>query len=218
MSTPNYFSYLPNVQYAQTVNKAGLPNYITAKDFFRLMKPKDDVFKEDTLYTNYVIKNGQRPDQISYETYGDEQYYWIILQINEIVDYYNEWPLSDKELQEYGLKKYGGLEAYQSIHHYETVETIDENGNFVLPGGMQVPSDFIYYYPAKPGSDTTLSSLPAQVTNYSYEKKLNEKKSEIFILKERYISDYVREIKKRGLDISGTINSRSSIKPSDLLR
>ena len=32
--------------------------------------------------------NLRDPDQISYEQYGDEQYYWIILQINEIIDFY----------------------------------------------------------------------------------------------------------------------------------
>lgn len=216
MTKPNYFSFLPDVQYGQTVNKAGRINYITAKDFFRLMVPKDDIFKEDTLYTSYVVQNGQRPDQISYEQYGDEQYYWIILQINEIIDYYNQWPLSDKELEEYGLKKYGGLENYQSVHHYETIQTMDENGNVVLPGGMQVPANFIYYYPAKPGSETTLSSLPAQVTNYEYEKRLNEKKSEIFILKERYIQDYSREVRNSGFRIR--TRQMSEIKTSDILR
>lgn len=198
MATPNYFSKLPNLKYAQSVNKAGHVNYITTKDFFRLLKPKDDIFKEDTIYTTYVVKDGERPDQISYEQYGDEQYYWIILQINEIIDFYNEWPLSNKELEEYCKKKYGSLEGMNKISHYETVETIDSNGNNVLPGGLTVPQDFIYYYPAYPGSDVTLSSLPTEVTFYAQEKRLNEKKSEIFILKERYISDYVREVKQFG--------------------
>ena len=216
MTTPNYFSNLPDLQYGLTVNKAGQINYIKSKDYFRLLKPRDDIFKEDTIYTSYTVQDGERPDQISYDYYNDEQYYWIILQINEITDYYNQWPLSNKELEEFGKKKYGGLENYKQVHHYETVQTFDENNNIVLPGGLEVPSNFIYYYPAKPGSETTLSSLPAEVTNYDYEKRLNEKKSDIFILKERYISDYVREVKKRSFDLRDT--QISSIKATDILR
>lgn len=216
MTTPKYFSYLPNIQYAQTVNKAEQINFITAKDFFRLMLPRDDIYKEETLYTTYIVSDGERPDQISYDLYGDEQYYWIILQINNIIDYYNQWPLSNKELEEYSQKKYGGLPGSQEIHHYETVETYDESGNFVLPGGLEVPSDYIYYYPDKPGSSVTLSSLPAQVTNFTYERRINEEKQQIFILKSRYISDYVREVKKRGFDIKTT--QRSQIITTDILR
>ena len=216
MTTPKYFSDLPNLQYGQTVNKAGQINYVKMKDFFRLMKPKDDIFKEDTIYTDYVVQDGERPDQISYEEYGDNQYYWIILQINEITDYYNQWPLSNRELEEFCKKKYNGIEGMNVVSHYETVQTFDENNNIVLPGGLQVPADFIYYYPAKPGSESTLSSLPAQVTFYDYERRLNEKKQNIFILKERYISDYVREVKKRGFTIRDT--QFSSIKTGDLLR
>ena len=45
VATPNYFSKLPNVKclFEQSVNKAGHVNYITTKDFFGLVMPKDDV-------------------------------------------------------------------------------------------------------------------------------------------------------------------------------
>ena len=157
MATPKYFSYLPNVQYALSANKAGQIDYAEMKDFFRMAVVRDDVFKQDTLYTKYSVKNGTRPDQISYEIYGDNQYYWVILQINEIVDYYNQWPLSDKELDEYVSKKYGKNGASE-IHHYETVETFDSDGNRVLPGGLEVPEDFVYTYPSEVGGTVYLTS------------------------------------------------------------
>ena len=141
MSSPNYFSQLPNVKYALSANKAGQINYAEMKDYFRMAVVRDDIFKEDTLYIKYTVKDGERPDQVSYEMYDDEQYYWVILQINDITDYYNQWPLSLKELDEYITKKYGATGATE-IHHYETVETLDNDGNLVLPGGLQVPADF----------------------------------------------------------------------------
>ena len=84
---------------------------------------RDDIRAEKTIYSPYIIKNGERPDQISYKEYGDEQYYWIILQINEITDYYNEWPLSQYELDEYITKKYGVVGA-DEVRHYETTSEI----------------------------------------------------------------------------------------------
>lgn len=197
MSTPKYFSYLPDVQYALSANKAGQINYAAMKDFFRMAVVRDDVFKQDTLYTKYTVKNGERPDQISYEIYGDEQYYWVILQINEITDYYNQWALSDKELDQYIAKKYGANGASE-IHHYETVDTYDSEGNLVLPGGLQVPEDFSYTYPSEIGGTVYLSSTPLYVTNAKYEKVINDAKAEIFVLQKKYIYDYVREFKNYG--------------------
>lgn len=197
MSTPKYFSYLPDVQYALSANKAGQINYAAMKDFFRMAVVRDDVFKQDTLYTKYTVQNGERPDQISYEIYGDEQYYWIILQVNEITDYYNQWALSDKELDQYISKKYGTNGASE-IHHYETVDTYDSEGNLVLPGGLQVPEDFSYTYPSEIGGTVYLSSTPLYVTNAKYEKAINDAKSEIFILQKKYLYDYVREFKNYG--------------------
>ena len=205
MSTPKYFSYLPDVQYALSANKAGQINYAAMKDFFRMAVVRDDVFKKDTLYTRYTVQNGERPDQISYEIYGDEQYYWVILQINEIVDYYSQWALSDKELDQFITKKYG-TNGGSEIHHYETVETFDSDDNLVLPGGLRVPEDFSYIYPTEINGTVYKSSTPYYVTNTDYEKRLNESKAEIFILQSKYIYDYVREFKNYGRNVKKQVS------------
>jgi len=214
MSTPNYFSYLSDVEYAISANKAGIVNYVKNKDYFHLMKVRDDIYREDTLYIEYVVKDGERPDQISYEQYGDEQFYWMILQINDITDYYNQWPLSYRELEEYCNKKYGGAEGIEEAHHYETVETLDNDGNLVLPGGLVVPESFLYEYPSSPGSNARLTSQPALVTNFDFEKNLNDDKSNIFILDSKYIYDYLREVKIGGRN---TPSQRSFISITDVL-
>ena len=193
MTQPTYFSNFPNLEYAVSVNKAGHTNNITIKDYFRLLLPRDDIYKEDTLYTTYFVMDGERPDQISYKQYGDEQFYWVILQINGIIDYYNEWPLSTVELEKFMLNKYETWENTKEVHHWETVETKNSEGNLVLPKGMYVDETFVYYY--TDGDETILSSLPSAVTNYEYEERVNERKSHIQILNARYIDDYMRDIR-----------------------
>ena len=192
MSTPTYFQQLPNVKYAQSINKAGVANYVEMKDFFRLMRVRDDIFAEDTMYKEYVVQNGQRPEEISYEFYGDERYYWVILQINDIYDFWSQWPLDLVELETYITERYGS-EA-DEISHYETVEVKNDEGDVLMEGGMVVPENFIFYYHPSPDSnEITLSSLPTAVTNRQKEFALNEKKSSINVIDKKYIYDFERE-------------------------
>ncbi len=152
MTKPRYFFEFPNLKYAVSANSAGIPNYITIKDYFHLLRPRDDIFRQDTIYSEYIIKNGERPDQIAHDFYGDEQYYWIILQINEITDYYNQWPLSQLELDEYITRKYQSDEEALKTHHYETPRVVDINGNVLLREGLHVPSNFQFKYRPDPTS------------------------------------------------------------------
>jgi hypothetical protein len=150
------------------------------------------------MYAPYTIQNGQRPEQISEAIYRDAQFYWVILQVNNITDYYSQWPLSELELTEFVYEKYGGAIGAAKIHHWETMETYDQSTppNMVLPGQLEVPSTFTFRYSATPGSNVKLSATPYSVTNFEYERYINEKKSQINILSKKYVYDYDRETRK----------------------
>ena len=208
MSTPKYFRYFPNIQYAVSANKAGIPTYINIKDYFNLLKVRDDIYREETLYAPYNIHNGQRPEQISEIVYGDAQFYWVILQVNGITNYYTEWPLSELELTEFVYEKYGGNIGAAETHHWQTIETYDQSPtpNLVLPGQLEVPSNFKFSYRATPGSNVTLTSLPYAVSNFEYERDLNEKKSQINILDKKYIYDYEREVRNYAENLQPSVS------------
>jgi hypothetical protein len=194
MAQPQYFALFPDIKYAVKSNKAGKTTTINIKDYFHLLRVRDDIFKEDTLYYDHVIRDGQRPDQISFDEYGDEQWYWIILQINNITDYYNQWPLSNREFEQFLKQKYNTDENIGATHHWETVDTYDDDGRLMLPGGKVVSEDFKYEYPAEATSNVILTSLPRAVSNYEYEKRINDEKSHIQLIKEVHIPDYVRDV------------------------
>ena len=217
MSTPTYFSYLPNLTYAVSINRAGKTNDILIKDYFRLLRIRKDIKRTDTLYVNYVIQDGERPDQIAFKEYGEEQFYWMILQVNDITDYNGQWPLSYSELDKYILKKYGGREKSNEIHHYETQEEYNEQGLLMLPGGMVVDEEFTYEY--QYDDVTRKVSFPVAVTNYQYESQLNNKKSEIQIIDKKYIWDVQRDLRnyyknltdqKSKVDIIDTLRRKRS--------
>jgi len=195
MAYPQYFRNLPNIEYVSGANKRGQIQYLDIKDYFVMSSVREDIFAEDTLYVDYTVQNGTTPDQISFEEYGDEQYYWTILQINGITEYYNDWPMSQVELDEYILRKYGSDTGAAQTKQWETREVLDENGNLVLPAGMVVSEDFVFEYPATPGSNSILTSTPYPVSYRQWEYALNESKGEIQILNQTYVAEYARETK-----------------------
>jgi len=213
MASPTYFSNLPNLTYSVSINKAGKTNDILIKDYFRLLRIRQDIRRTDTLYVDYYIKDGQRPDQISYEQYGDEKFYWVILQVNDIIDYNNQWPLSYSALDNYIIKKYGGRAGAEEIHHYETTEEYNEAGLLMLPGGMIVDKDFTYDY--QYSDNTRKVSFPVAVTNHEFETRINDKKSSIQVIDQKYIWDIDRDTRNYYTNLS---NQKSDVDISNALR
>jgi hypothetical protein len=213
MSTPTYFSNLPDLTYSVSVNKAGQTNDILIKDYFRLLRLRKDIKRTDTFYVNYVVQDGERPDQIAFKEYGEEQFYWMILQVNDITDYNNQWPLSYNDLDKYVIDKYGNREKSEEIHHYETQEEYNEEGLLMLPGGMVVDEDFTHEY--QYDDVTRRVSYPVAVTNYQYESRLNDKKSQIRIVDKRYIWDVLRDTRLHYQKLS---NQKSQIDINNAMR
>lgn len=193
MAFPKYFKKFPNIDYALSINKAGRTSNVSIKDYFHLMKIADMSFKDTTLFYTYHVQNGERPEQVSFKEYGDEQYYWVVLQTNEIVDFYSDWPLSDYEFDKFVTKKYGSDDVLYATHHYETRETKDGEGTVVLPGGIKVDENYIFTYPFIPGDTTYRTAISYSVSNYEYERRLNEAKAEIILIDEKYLYNYVDE-------------------------
>ena len=64
----------------------------------------------------YNVQDGETPEMIAYKYYGDVNLHWTILAVNEVVDYYEDWPMSVQKFEQFVKEKY---ENPQAIHHYE---------------------------------------------------------------------------------------------------
>lgn len=130
-----YFKLLPNLQFSQQI----LPyrfteqDYIITKNIFRTIDTQNSAYSTD-LFAEFFIKDGVRPDQIADNLYGDPTYDWIILLTNKIKNYYQDWPLSQVDFENYMTNKYGI--NFEGVHHYETVEIRDDLGQIVQPAGI----------------------------------------------------------------------------------
>lgn len=68
----------------------------------------------------FIVKNGERPEIISYKLYGTTKYDYLILLFNDIESIYDDWPRDDETLKKYIEKKYGSVSAANEIGYWYT--------------------------------------------------------------------------------------------------
>ena len=72
-------------------------------------------------YYDYTIPDNTRPDNLSYDYYGDPDYVWLISLANQITDPYYDFPLTDTNLNQFIIQKYGSVSFAQSyIQYFQT--------------------------------------------------------------------------------------------------
>ena len=170
-----YFSHFPKVSY--DVRGDGNPQQminITKRVRFR------DYMKTNVVtYDFYDVKSGETPEYIANEFYGDPELHWVVLLANDIIDYYNEWPMTVPQFETYVKSKYDNVDG---IHHYEYTQ---ESGDTTFK--IELPNDSATTQPA--------GSLP--VTNYQYEENLQEQRRRIRLIQPRFIGQIKKEFKNR---------------------
>lgn len=184
-----YFRYVPNLEYInRTTGEGQISNYVQTKNLFKRSKLREDIFGNLTFFTKYSIIGDERPDNVAEKVYSDASMDWIILLSNNILNVYDEWPMTQESFDKYLLEKYGSYQNIYNIHHHETVEIRDSLGNIILRPGIIVPSGFtLTYFDAGLGQEVTNTSTKVIVTNYEYESKIDDDKRNIFILKSNYV-------------------------------
>jgi len=190
-----YFSYLPNLEYIDRTQEGNyISDYTEVKNIFKRAKIRKDIFQDLQYFTKYQIIGDERPDNIAYKVYRDENLDWLVLLSNNIVNYENEWPLSQRSFDNYLIQKYGDYSSIYSAHHYETFQVRDSLGDEMIGEGLEVASDFsITFYDRGLKQEVTKSEI-YEVTNYDYENRKQEEKRNIFLLKSEYLNLVITDI------------------------
>ena len=186
-----YFRELPNLLYPSFLpEKTSSLDFIEVKNIFRRVKLRDDFFNNFTVFNRYEIPEGLRPDTVSEELYGSAIFDWVVLTTAGILNVRNEWPLSNRDLYNYANNKYG--KSLNSNRFFETTEVKDSNGRLILPKGKVVDSNFTI---PKPGEPTVTLNPVIGISNYEYETRLNDKKRNIFVLREEYLQQFLDDMR-----------------------
>ena len=162
------------------------PDFLLVKNIWRRAQVLIEYKSETTLFTEITVGDGEKPEDIATRLYGNPFYNWTILVINDVTDYYKQWPKSVVQLQEYINTKYTNGQATK---HHVTTEVKDASGNIIVPAGKGVPSTFqVAYYD---GSTTVTANPVVSVTNAQYETEENSKLQSIQVVKPELIVDFV---------------------------
>jgi len=176
---------LPDLMYNFSPNQLDA-KFILAKNIWKRGEILNEFKTSISLFDEYIVKNGERPEDISTQLYKNPFYNWTILIINDITDYYSQWPRSVKQLQEFVDNKYS---QPMGTKYYVTTEVTDDDGNIICPAGKIVPQTFqVAYYN---GSTTVTANPTVSVSNYQYEEQLNAKKEKIQVIRPTVIEEFV---------------------------
>lgn len=123
-----YFSQFPKKAYTFDFNKKN-PNVVT--DIFSRFKISSSILNNTVGYYKYQLRDGDTPEIVAYQKYGDPKLHWVICLVNNLIDPQFDFPLPRSALERYIVKKYGYTtidNAYSNVHHYvlEVKDTLIE--------------------------------------------------------------------------------------------
>ena len=149
-------------------------------DILRRVKLRSGIKAGAFIFTEYDVRDGEKPEDVAVKWFGDPEYHWIILMTNNITDRYYQWPLTQPQFQNFIEDKYG-IASIDSIHHYEITQT---SGRTTSNG----PNDYSYLVECNSDEDGA-----SPVTNREYEQRLQDKFRSIRLLDQRYLPTFVSE-------------------------
>ena len=211
-----YFRELPNILYqSPLLHKNSSTDFISIKNLFRRAKLYDYLGNNVSIFNKFVIGDGDRPDTIAESLYNDSSLDYVVVLVAGITNINHEWPLQDFQVYDYALQKYGSESKMFEDHHYETFEIKDDKGRQILPPDLIVDKDFkidgsalrfnsTYTLISEAGNtqlddknEYTVSTdnIARAVSNFEHEISENEKKREINVLRNGYLSIFINDLR-----------------------
>lgn len=169
-----YFDRFPKGSYILP----GTKTFKLVSDLFRRVKIRDKIKNEASIYTEYFVSSGERPEHIAQKHFGNPELHWVVLITNNIADALYDWPMSFSAFEEYIKDKYDNAEA---IHHYEKVQS----------SGPQTSIDYSHLIECNstdPGAQA--------VSNREYEQRIQDSKSRIKLLEPAYLPVLIEEFER----------------------
>ena len=189
-----YFDLFPNIELPSFSSKRNSSyDTIVVKNLFKRAKVREDFFQNVTAFNKFRVTGDDRPDNVAFEIYGDEELDWVVLLSNNIINIRDEWPMSQYDFQRYLDNKYDPVQLGQ-IHHYETKEIRKQDGILLLQGGLEVDADFTFSY-SYDGVEYNVNEV-ISVSNLQYEIDKNDAKRSIYVIRPEYVSTIINDMRE----------------------
>jgi hypothetical protein len=112
-----YFSHFPRL--ITTSNS----KIIIIEDFLRRVGVTAAFRDNVVLLEDYIVSDGETPEAVSNTIYGTPLYHWVLLLVNDIVDYRTEWPISNSQIPALVAWKYKVIETFTATSVYVAIST-----------------------------------------------------------------------------------------------
>lgn len=112
-----YFNEFDKILY-DLPTKNGDTTLRVLTDITTNVRIRKEVLENITLYDEYDLKDGETPEIVAEQYYGNPELHWVIMLVNQRYDYLRDFPLTTEELHNYSISKYGE-DGLDQIHHYE---------------------------------------------------------------------------------------------------
>lgn len=182
------FSFFDPINYtAKTIDENAKP--IPMTDIFRNYKAYFKRVASNYRLRTYYIQGSPRPEELSYQIYGNPQLYWVLLMANDNYDPYYGWIISQEAAYQSSEQRYSNAGGNQVLYHvdragekyYNLVESTKNPGTWYDKGDTQ--QEYIQYQGALAAVDTYEDAILT-----------NEAKREIKIISPGDIDAFLRDL------------------------
>ena len=165
--------------------------------------PTTDIYRDYRFYFNRVLKNYKprtyqltgsvRPEQLAEKLYGNQQYYWVLLMLNNVYDPFYDWITDQETAYQCAIQRYSQVGGEQVLYHMD----IDNNRYYNL---VEDPNNSGHWYDKGDKNMMHLQYKGVLVPVDIYEDAVlqNEAKRSIQIINpsdiKSFISDFIKEM------------------------
>ena len=171
-----YFDNFPTIIYDSEKENI----FKDVKNLLRRVGIRAKVKSNALLYDTYDVKEGETPESVAFNLYGNAEFHWVVMLVNDITDRYHQWPMRYSQFLQYVNDKYDDVNA---VHHYEIAQT----------SGDTTTKIEVYSNSALFSGYTDFYGTATAVTNLEYEESLQDQRRKIKLLDPQFLSQFVKE-------------------------
>ena len=164
-----YFANFPRIPY----DNYGTGDFRLTPNILKRIAVRANVKTTTSLFDTYDVKEGETPEMIADKLYGNPEFHWVVLMMNDVVDRYHQWPMSRRQFLAHLNDKYTNVDA---VHHYEISQS---------SGDTNIKINI--------GTSNTDHPTATAITNREYEQERQDSLRKIRLLDPDFIDDFVTE-------------------------
>ena len=164
-----YFANFPRIPY----DNYGTGDFRLTPNILKRIAVRANVKTTTSLFDTYDVKEGETPELIADILYGNPEFHWVVLMMNDVVDRYHQWPMSRRQFLAHLNDKYTNVDA---VHHYEISQS---------SGDTNIKINI--------GTSNTDHPTATAITNREYEQERQDSLRKIRLLDPDFIDDFVTE-------------------------